>query len=387
MKKFLLLSMMALLLSSCSSTFFRAMTRGDAGVDDYLYFPERKISKSDDVLEISYAIDESYAHELKNLLECDELSDFINKTKTQALLVIKGDKLVFETYGKNCGRDSIVTSFSVAKSFISAMVGQLLAQGKIQSVEQPVTDFIPELKERDSRFSRIKIKDLMGMTSGISYSEGSFDNTRTYYDPELRKLALTKTKIAEDPDVRFLYNNYNPLLLGIMIERASGQSVSSYMEENIWRPMGAEADAGWSLDSVQDGFEKMESGINARAIDFARFGCLYRDEGMVNGKQVVQKKWIDESLSDHHSGNDDFYCDSFGNKIKNAANGGYYSYFWYGLKRTDFERNDFFAAGNKSQIIYVSPKSNMVIVRFGAEDGIDFWKWISVFYDLATKDN
>ena len=386
MKRFLLFSMLALLTVSCSSTFFRAMTRGDAGVDDYLYFPERKISKSDELLEINYALDDSYALELKRLFECEELSDFINKTKTQALLVIKGDKIVFEAYGKKSGRDSIVTSFSVAKSLISAMVGKLLAQGKIQSVEQPITDFIPELNERDSRFSKITIRYLLGMTSGISYSEGSFDNTKTYYDPELRKLALTKTKIAEEPGKSFLYNNYNPLLLGIMIERASGESVSSYMEKNIWKPMGAEADASWSLDSVKDGFEKMESGINARAVDLARFGCLYRDWGMVNGKEVIQKKWIEESLSDHHSGNDDFYCDSFGNKIKNAAKGGYYSYFWYGLKRSDFERDDFFAAGNKSQIIYVSPKSNMVIVRFGAEDGIDFWKWISVFYDLATKD-
>ena len=70
-------------------------------------------------------------------------------------------------------------------------------------------------------------------------------------------------------------------------------------------------------------------------------------------------------------------------KIKNAKNGGWYSYFWYGLKREDFEQDDFFAAGNKSQIIYISKKADIVIVRFGEKDGIDFWDWISAFYDLA----
>ena len=85
-------------------------------------------------------------------------------------------------------------------------------------------------------------------------------------------------------------------------------------------------------------------------------------------------------------GKENFYIDSFGKKIKDAKNGGYYGYFWYGLKRSNYERDDFFAAGNKSQIVYVSPKANLVIVRFGEKDGIDFWKWISVFYDLGTMN-
>ena len=149
--------------------------------------------------------------------------------------------------------------------------------------------------------------------------------------------------------------------------------------------MGAEFDASWSLDSEADGFEKMESGINARAIDFARFGCLYRDGGVVDGKQIIPPDWIKESLSDHHADRTDFYKNEFGRKIKNAKNGGWYSYFWYGLKREGSVQNDFFAAGNKSQIIYISPQADLVIVRFGKKDGIDFWNWISAFSDLATQ--
>ena len=383
--KLVVIPALSLIFLSCTSTFSRAMMRGDARVDDYKYFPERKIAAGREVREIGCEPDVLYADRLAALLGTNDLQSFIDQTKTQVLLVLKGDKLIYEAYGKDYSRESIVTSFSVAKSFVSAMIGELIEQGKIKSVEQPVTDFIPELGERDERFSRIRLCDLLGMTSGISYSERTFDDTKTYYAPDLRTLATTKTKIAEPPARHFLYNNYNPLLLGIVIERASGTTVSSYLQENIWNPMGAEFDASWSLDSDSSGFEKMESGLNARAIDFARFGCMYRDGGKVNGRQIISESWIHASISDHHSDQPDFYKDDFGCKLKNAEQGGYYSYFWYVLKREPPMHNDFFAAGNKSQIIYVSPESELVIVRFGEKDGIDFWKWISAFYNLAIQ--
>ena len=383
--KICLIMFFSLMLTSCSSTMFRAITKGDAGVDDYLYFPERRISKADTASQFTNSPDSDYFTSLEKLLGTDELKNFIEKTDTQALLILEGNNIVLEAYGKDYDRESIVTSFSVAKSFVSAMIGVLLQQGKIQSVDQSITDFIPELAERDESFTKIRIKDLLSMSSGLSYSERAFDDTKTYYDPALRKLALTKTKIQKEPDIEFLYNNYNPLLLGLVIERAAGQTVASFLEENIWKPMGAEFDASWSLDSEADGFEKMESGINARAIDFARFGCLYRDGGVVDGKQIIPPDWIKESLSDHHADRTDFYKNEFGRKIKNAKNGGWYSYFWYGLKREGSVQNDFFAAGNKSQIIYISPQADLVIVRFGKKDGIDFWNWISAFYDLATQ--
>lgn len=383
--KICLIIFFSLMLTSCSSTMFRAITKGDAGVDDYLYFPERRISKADTASQFTNSPDSDYFTSLEKLLGTDELKNFIEKTDTQALLILEGNNIVLEAYGKDYDRESIVTSFSVAKSFVSAMIGVLLQQGKIQSVDQSITDFIPELAERDESFTKIRIKDLLSMSSGLHYSERAFDDTKTYYDPALRKLALTKTKIQKEPDIEFLYNNYNPLLLGLVIERAAAGSVSSFLQEKIWKPMGAEFDAGWSLDSKADGFEKMESGINARAIDFARFGCLYRDGGVVDGKQIISPDWIKESLSDHHADRTDFYKNEFGRKIKNAKNGGWYSYFWYGLKREGSVQNDFFAAGNKSQIIYISPQADLVIVRFGKKDGIDFWNWISAFYDLSTQ--
>ena len=118
--------------------------------------------------------------------------------------------------------------------------------------------------------------------------------TKTYYDTDLRSLALS-AKIEEAPGKRFHYNNYNPLLLGIILERTTHKHVSQYLEEKIWKPLGMEAPGSWSLDSDASGFEKMESGINARAIDFARIGRLFLNNGNWNGKQIISEKWVNES--------------------------------------------------------------------------------------------
>lgn len=378
--------LMLMYFTSCNTTYIRAFIRRDANVKDYLYFPERIIHKSDNVYEFKKETNPLVEDKLEKLLNVDDFQTFINKTKTQSFMVIKDNNIIFEAYGSGYNKDSIVTSFSVAKSFDSAMIGKLIEQGKIKSEYQPITDFIPELVERDKRFCSIRICDLLGMCSGISYDEKfKDDDTKTYYDPDLRSLVIYKTEIGSEPGKEFLYNNYNPLFLGIIIERVAGMSVSSYLEKNIWQPMGGENDGSWSLDSNKDAFEKMESGINGRTMDFARFGCLYRDLGIINGKRVISEEWIRKSTSNIHEGENEFYTDSFGKKISSAKNGGYYGYFWYGLKRKDFDRDDFFAAGNKGQIIYVSPKTNLVIVRFGEKYGIDFWKWISVFYDFASE--
>ena len=373
----------------CSTTARRAFVRRDASVKDYLYFPSRKVAASETPKPFVREIDNSIEEMLKKEFETDDLENFIAKTKTQALLVIKGNLILLEKYGRGYNESSIVTSFSVAKSFDSAMIGTLIDAGKILSVDEPITTYLPELLERDERFSNITIRHLITMSSGILYSEGfpRYDDTKTYFNPDLRNLALTGTVIDEEPAIHFLYNNYNPILLGLIIERVSGESVSSYLSHSIWSKIGTESSASWSLDSNDDAFEKMESGINARAVDFAKFGCLYRDGGVFDGSVVVSKKWIEESLSPGNSKIDsEYYKTPFGKKIFGGAckNGGFYGFHWYVMKRPNTE-SDFFAYGNKGQFIYISPVANTVIVRFGEKYGMDGWKYIEAFYNLNTS--
>ena len=364
----------------------RVLRWGNSDVSDYLVFPERPIAKAESAFHFhdqtgDNDIEDSFtAHPL-----VDNLDEFIKDTSTQALLVIDEDALLYEQYGPGFQRDSIVTSFSAAKSFGSLLIGVAIDQGYIDSVNDPITEYIPELAERDERFEQIMIRDLLKMSSGIKYEEFPFlngDDALTYYYPDLRQLAINKTEIVGQPGESFLYNNYHPLLIGIILEKATGQPVAEFFEKNIWQEIGSEYSASWSLDEA--GFEKMESGINARAIDFAKFGRLLLNEGEWDGEQVISAQWIKESIQDEGHP-EDYYETSFGPEIRDAAEGGYYQYMWYGLKR-DGGVDDFYAAGKYGQIIYVSPQANLVIVRNGETYGpnMGLFDWIEIFYEVAS---
>ncbi|MGE5249781.1 MAG: serine hydrolase domain-containing protein, partial [Bacteroidota bacterium] len=270
-------------------------------------------------------------------------------------------------------RDSVVTSFSIAKSFDSALIGIAIEEGYIKSAADPITDYIPELAERDPRFKIIQIRHLLMMASGIRYEEDKFDglgdDSLTYEFDDLRHLALTETKVADPPGVTFVYNNYNPLLLGLILERATGKSVTAYLQEKIWTPIGMEYDASWSLDSEKTGFEKMESGINARAIDFGKLGRLYLNKGSWNGKQLVPAAWVEASTTDSGL--------IQGRKLA-------YGYMWW-RENCNPGSADYFAAGNMGQFVYVSPLKNLIIVRNGERYGLpgEIEDWGEVFCGFA----
>jgi CubicO group peptidase (beta-lactamase class C family) len=275
-------------------------------------------------------------------------------------------------------RDSLVTSFSVAKSFDSALIGIAIQEGYIKSVNDPITDYLPELAQRDARFKDINIRHLLMMASGIRYVDNRLflpeDDNLTYGFDDLRHLALTETKVADQPGIEFLYNNYHPLLLGMILERATSMSVTQYLQEKLWTPLGMEFDGSWSLDSAQSGFEKMESGINARAIDFAKFGRLYLNGGSWDGIQIVPADWVRVSIADN-------------GLIKDAPI--YYGYMWWGMKCKP-ESQDYLAMGNYGQFIYISPEKNLIIVRNGESFGVksegeEWVVWGDAFYQFAAS--
>jgi CubicO group peptidase (beta-lactamase class C family) len=289
----------------------------------------------------------------------EPLGKFLADTHTTAFLVIQDDRLLYEGYFNGYDRRSAQTSFSTAKSFVSALVGIAIEEGYILSVDDPITKYIPELKGQG--MDGVTIRNLLTMSSGLKYSgEGSGggpfgDDAKTYYDPNLRELALTVEPEVE-PGTRWEYNNYHPLLLGMILERATDRPVATYLSQKIWRPLGMEADGSWSLDSEEDGFEKMESGLNARAIDFAKFGRLYLHEGEWNDKQVMPASWVKRSTRmDTSTDPADFY-----------------QYFWW-VDVVHPERGRFMARGNYGQFIYVVPDKDLVIVRFGEDYGYNRW--------------
>jgi CubicO group peptidase (beta-lactamase class C family) len=327
---------------------------------DYRFLPERKLSSSPDPFQ--FAVDTSKEELVQKTFQANPsipaLDNFLADTGTLAFVVVQNDTVIYERYFKGIQRDSIVTSYSVAKSFDSALIGIAIQEGYIHSADDPITDYIPELAERDPRFKEIQIRDLLMMGSGLRYNTDrplSFgDDNLTYEFDDLRHLTLTETEVVEPPGESFVYNNYNPLLLGLILERATGRLVTTYLQEKLWTPLGMEYDGSWSLDSEKSKFEKMESGINARAIDFAKFGRLYLNNGNWNGTQIVPSAWVAESTRDN-------------GLLKGLSI--YYGQMWWGEKCNPGSQ-DFFAMGNLGQFIYISPAKNLIIVRNGERYGL-----------------
>jgi CubicO group peptidase (beta-lactamase class C family) len=199
------------------------------------------------------------------------------------------------------------------------------------------------------------------MASGLRYEENSLpwgDDAQTYYSTDLRELALEDTEIIEPPGTRWLYNNYNPLLLGMILERATGMPVAEYLERRLWKPLGSEFGASWSMDSERSGFEKMESGLNARAIDFAKLGVLYLNGGDWEGREILPRSWVETSTGPQ------------------AAP--HYGYWWW--VEPD---GSFLARGNHGQLVYVDPSRGLVMARSGTTDGdVD---WPAVLAGLAER--
>jgi CubicO group peptidase (beta-lactamase class C family) len=299
------------------------------------------------------------------------LDDVLHGTDTRAFVVVHRGRVVYERYSGDSDPKTLETSFSVAKSFVSTLVGIAIDEGLIGSVDDPVTRYLPELAARDPRFKQITLRDLLTMSSGLRYQESSFpsprgDDTYTYYGVDLRKDALKRTEIEQAPGKKWHYNNYNPLLLGLVLERATGMSVSGYLASRLWQPLGAGSDASWSLDSKRSGFEKMESGLNATALDCARFGLLFLHGGEWNGRRIVSGEWV-RTATHTHTATD------FPNR---------YGYFWW----IDGKRPDrFYASGNYGQYIYVDPHADVVVVRLGSDWGFGNEAWLATFRDIADQ--
>ncbi|HNX44429.1 MAG TPA: serine hydrolase [Bacteroidales bacterium] len=280
------------------------------------------------------------------------------KYGTVAFLVVKDGKLLHEEYWDGYNDSTVSNSFSMAKSVISLLIGCLADEGKL-SLSDPVVRYIPELK--DDKDNPITIKHLLTMSSGLDWDE-SYNNltsvtTKSYYGSDITKLVTTLKK-AEKPGATFRYKGCDSQLLGIIIERVSGMPVSDYASLKLWRPLGAEKDALWSLDK-KNGKEKTFCCFNATARDFARIGQLVLDSGSFDGKQLVSKAYLQEATAP---------CSWLRDEDGKPCT--YYGYqFW--LTETQGHKV-IYARGILGQYIFVIPSLNAVIVRLGKERSSEY---------------
>ncbi len=364
---------------------FRLLTHSDSSIKDYAFFPSRIIAKGENPYNYALSLDcgvlgleieyETIAGEAKAEL----LPDFINSTESTSFIIVRNDEIIYEEYANGYQRDSINTSFSMAKSVVSLLVGKAIEDGYIRSLDQSIAEYITEF--RGSAMGDITIEDLLLMRSNIAYEEAGFawfrDDAYTYWMPDLRRLALTHATLTDRYEGRMHYNNYHPLLLGIILERSTGISVSDYFEKSIWQKIGAEYDASWSLDSEKSQFEKMESGINFRSIEFIKIGSMLLHDGYWNGERIINREWLRESIFANFPIDENEYIGTF-LEDKNIG----YQYMWYSRESQTGDL-DYMALGKYDQILYVSPSNNTVILRTGFSSG-SVSDWPEVMGDIAA---
>ena len=265
-----------------------------ADINDYKKFQSRPLHN--DSLKYHFILSDNGKFPItindKNLNEVP-FDQYLKDTKTVAFLIIKNDTIQYEKYFKGYDKERIVPSFSMAKSITSILIGCAIDEGLIESVDEPITVYIPELKKNG--FEKVTIKHLLQMTSGIKFNESYInpfgDAASFYYGLNLRK-NIGKMKMKSEPGKKFEYVSGNTQLLGLILERSlKGKTVTRYLQDKLWTPLGMEYDASWSIDRNKNGLEKTFCCINARARDFAKIGRLYLNKGNWNGKQIVSQKW------------------------------------------------------------------------------------------------
>ncbi|MFZ4705704.1 MAG: serine hydrolase domain-containing protein [Bacteroidales bacterium] len=354
------------LLSSCHVGRFFIYNFAD--VNDYRKFPSLPVENESTTFsfiepskEILPALPSGYADGTKY----QEFNTFLEDHKTTSFLIIRNDSMLYEHYFDKRSPESINPSFSVAKSFVSALVGIAISEGKIKNVNEPITTYLPGLTSPG--FDKIRIEDLLNMRSGIDFSEkyrSPFGQMPRYYYGRNLQHYLKKLKIKEPPDLHYDYISVNALLLSQILEKATGKKLSEYLSEKIWQPIGMEYPATMSVDSRKHQTIKAFCCLNARSRDFAKFGRLYLHNGNWQGKQIIPENWVKRSTSILNDSHD--------------ARGSSYTYQWRVLKD-----GSFYAQGILGQYIFVCPAKNIIIVRTGKNKAkVD---WPGLFNTLSNK--
>ena len=279
---------------------------------------------------------------------------FMEDTKTSAMLVVKDDVIRYENYFFGGDETTVFSSNSMGKSFVSALMGIAVSEGAIGSVDDPLGKYIPEFV--GTELENIPIRACLQMASGIDFDEDtdmSGFSLRTLMGMPAMKV-IAKYGVQEAPYTYRRYLSINTEILGQVIKNATGQGLGAYMEEKLWKRIGSEHDAYWTLSN---GTELANGGLSISLRDYARFARLYLNEGSYNGQQILPREWVRDSL------------DVSADYSKPGANNDGYNAIGYGYQWwvPEGEQGEFMAIGVYGQFIYVNPTSRVIIVKVNAD--------------------
>ncbi|GAA4802874.1 serine hydrolase [Litoribaculum gwangyangense] len=282
--------------------------------------------------------------------ETEALNDINKANGTIAYVIIKNDSIWFENYYDGFNEDSQTNSFSMAKSYVSGLMGKAIEQGYIKSLDQPVSDFLPIFNE--GLATKMTVGDLSSMASGTSWDEKYYSPfsivTRAYFDDDLEKVMLG-LKVVDEPGQKFKYSSGDTQLLAMVVEKATGKKMYDYLTETFWKPLNSENPTLWQVDSEDHDLVKAYCCIASNAKDFARFGKLFKDHGKWNGKQILDSAFVAKSITPRFPESPQ------------------YGYGWW---MKDIGKKHFFMMrGHLGQYVIVEPNDNVIIVRLGHSKG------------------
>ena len=311
-------------------------------IDDLKYFDYETIESTDEKFPWN---------ERENIIDTfsNEFEELNKEFGTVAYVVIHKDTIIAEKYYKGYSSSSESNSFSMAKTLVSMMMGKALELGYINSLDDKVIDYIPELKGEFA--SEVKIIDLATMTSGLKWDEGTSDPfspvAKQYFVSDVEELMLNQP-IVDKPGETNHYSSGNTQLLSILIERASGIKTDKFFGDEIWSKINPDNDAYWQVDSKKRGNIKSFCCFHSNARDFSRLGKLYLNYGNWNGNQIIDSTFVESSMKPFL---DDFDAYGIGLWLKKHK----------GL-------NVSLMSGHQGQYVIMIPEKELIITRLGQRD-------------------
>ncbi|MBU2525657.1 MAG: beta-lactamase family protein [Bacteroidetes bacterium] len=335
-----------------------------AYLDDYKVFENRVIAKSSDPQPWNL-------HQAYNTVSVsDTMEAYHKKMGTVAFMVIKNDSIWYEKYYEDYHKASLSNSFSMAKSIVVSLMGKAIMEGKIKSLDQLVSYYFPQFGKGLAK--ELTVGDLASMASGLEWDESYYSpfsiTTRAYFYDDLENMMLT-LNVVDQPGEAYKYLSGNTQLLGMIVEKATGKTMSEYLSENFWQPMGAENDALWQVDKPE-GIEKAYCCIASNARDFSRFGKLYMQNGRWKNQQILDSAMVAMFTRPRFEASPQ------------------YGYGWWLSSYKN--KRIFLMNGHLGQYVICIPEDNLIITRLGhlkdiREEGDSFNKDFYAYIDEAYR--
>lgn len=293
------------------------------------------------------------SEEIKPKWEDDtNIDSYIEENHIGGVIVIKDGEIKLEAYNKAMDQHTLWTSYSVAKSISSMLVGVALKEGDIKSLDDKLQEYIPEFRGYD--YGKVSVRQLLTMTSGIAWSEDytdpNSDVAQMYMldcvDREAHIITYMKSlKQVHVPGEKWNYSTGETDLVGILIQKASGKSLATYLSEKIWQAFGMQQCGYWLADECSD-LNIGGSGLSASLRDYARLGVLMLQDGKVDDESIFAEEWLAGATSLLYQTNEE---------------GGGYGYLWWRNLDGSYSANGIFG-----QMIYVNPSKNLIIAQVAA---------------------